>query len=126
MTTLLLDTHAFIWWARGDARLRPSWIEPIIDSANTVLFSAASTWELETKKRGGRLSFHKDVADVAQEFGFELLSISVAHATRAGSLEWEHRDPFDRMLVAQAQLESSTIVTADEAILSAPGVKVLA
>jgi len=125
MMRLLLDAHVFVWWIRADSRIDPSWVAPIVDPANSVFVSAAVAWEIETKKRADRLAFHHDTPRIASEFGFELLSITPRHAVVAGSLAWEHRDPFDRMLVAQAIEQDLTLVTADTAMRSAPGIKVL-
>ncbi|MHB1170993.1 MAG: type II toxin-antitoxin system VapC family toxin [Lacisediminihabitans sp.] len=125
MTRLLLDTHVFVWWVLADSRVKQSWIEPIVDPENSVFVSAATAWEIETKKRIGELSFEHDVADIAPKFGFELLSITVEQASAAGALDWHNRDPFDRMLVAQAITQDLTLVTADDAVRSAPGIRVL-
>lgn len=122
---LLLDTHAFIWWVRGDSRVNAAWVGPIVDPLNSVYVSAAVAWEIEIKKRNGRLDFAWSTHEIASDFGFELLPISVEHATAAGSLEWDHRDPFDRMLVAQSIDDGLVLVTADSVVASAPGVRVL-
>lgn len=122
---LLLDTHTLIWWLTEDSSL-PASARKLIGSRNSeVLVSAASAWEIATKVRLGRL----DVAvDLARDFGryltrerFESLSISTEHGIRAGSLAGSHKDPFDRMLVAQAQIESLAIVSND-ALLDGSGV----
>lgn len=116
---LLLDTHAFLWWLDGDRRLPGSIRRLIGDSANDVLVSAATVWEITTKARLGKLPGALDVAlDVPSSIrdqGFEPLAISVAHAQRAGSLPGPHRDPFDRMLAAQAEIEAVPIVSVDTA-----------
>lgn len=122
---LLLDTHAFIWWVRGDSRVSAAWIEPVVDPLNRVYVSAAVAWEIEIKKRNGRLDFAWSTPEIASEFGFELLPISVEHASAAGALEWGHRDPFDRMLVAQSIDDGLVLVTVDSVVASAPGVRVL-
>jgi len=114
---VLLDTHTFLWWLDGDRRLSRRARQTIGDDANTVLVSAASAWEITTKVRIGKLSGAVDVAaDVAGCLArqrFESLDITVLHAQRAGRLPGKHRDPFDRMLVAQAQIEDLPIVTND-------------
>jgi PIN domain nuclease of toxin-antitoxin system len=106
VTALLLDTHALLWWLDGDARLSGAAQEAILDPARTVLVSAASAWEITTKHRLGKLPGAGDVArDVRACIagqGFEALAITVADAERAGRLPGPHRDPFDRMLIAQA------------------------
>jgi PIN domain nuclease of toxin-antitoxin system len=114
---LLLDTHTLIWWLIDSPSL-PASARKLVGSRNSpVLVSAVSAWEIATKVRLGRL----DVAvDLARDFGghlarerFESLSISTEHGIRAGSLPGSHKDPFDRMLVAQAQIESLVIVSND-------------
>jgi PIN domain nuclease of toxin-antitoxin system len=112
---VLLDTHALLWWLDGDRRL-PARIRTLIgQSANEVLVSAASVWEITTKARLGRLPGAADVAaDVPgciESQGFVALPITVHHAQRAGSWPGEHRDPFDRMLIVQAQAEGVPIVS---------------
>jgi PIN domain nuclease of toxin-antitoxin system len=115
---LLLDTHTLIWWLTEDLSLPPS-ARRLIGSRNSqVLVSAVSAWEIATKVRLGRLEAATDLARdfsgyLAQE-RFESLSISTEHGIRAGSLPGVHKDPFDRMLVAQAQIESLVIVSNDE------------
>lgn len=112
---LLLDTHALLWWLDGDRRLSRKARAAIGEADNLIFVSAASAWELATKARLGKLPGAIDVAtDVAgclASQGFDELSISVLHAQRAGSLRVDHRDPFDRMLIAQAQIEDLPIVT---------------
>ena len=114
---LLLDTHAFLWWLDGDRRLSLKSRRLIADETNVVLVSAASAWEITTKARLGKLPGAQDVAaDVVgclANQGFVPLDITVIHAQRAGALAGEHRDPFDRMLIAQAQLEDVSIVSDD-------------
>jgi PIN domain nuclease of toxin-antitoxin system len=116
---LLLDTHALLWWLDGDRRLPPRVRRAIADESNTILVSAASAWEITTKARLGKLPGALDVAaDVAgcvAGQGFSTLDITMVHAQRAGGLAGTHRDPFDRMLVAQAQLEDVALVS-DEGV----------
>ncbi|MEO6944851.1 MAG: type II toxin-antitoxin system VapC family toxin [Lacisediminihabitans sp.] len=90
-----------------------------------VYVSAVTAWEIEIKKRSGKLRFAHDVAEVASQFGFEHLSITMQHVASAGLLDWDHQDPFDRMLVAQARDNAMTLLSADKAMKSAPGVRVL-
>ena len=116
---LLLDTHALLWWLDGDRRLPIKVRRAIADESNAILVSAASAWEITTKARLGKLPGALDVAaDVAgciESQGFSELEITVLHAQRAGGLPGAHRDPFDRMLVAQAQLEDIAVVSDDDA-----------
>jgi PIN domain nuclease of toxin-antitoxin system len=115
---LLLDTHAFLWWLDGDRRLSPKARRAIANASNSVLVSAASAWEITTKARLGKLPGATDVAaDVAGSVGsqgFTPLDITVLHAQRAGNLGGEHRDPFDRILIAQAHLEDVAVVSDDD------------
>ena len=116
---LLLDTHALLWWLDGDRRLSPKARRAIASQANTILVSAVSAWEITTKARLGKLPGATDVAaDVAAcvaSQGFVPLDITLLHAQRAGSLPGDHRDPFDRMLAAQSQMEDVAVVTDDVA-----------
>jgi PIN domain nuclease of toxin-antitoxin system len=114
---LLLDTHTLLWWLDGDRRLSRKARALIADTGNAVLVSASSAWEISTKARLGKLPGALDVAaDVAgcvASQGFASLDITILHAQRAGGLPGEHRDPFDRMLIAQAQLENLPIASND-------------
>ncbi len=116
---LLLDTHTFLWRAVGSARLSARASEAIDDRSNIVFVSAASAWEVSTKHRIGKLPegdaillrFSATIGDLRAE----PLGISVDHGLLAGSFSMEHRDPFDRMLAAQAACEGAVLVTADPA-----------
>jgi PIN domain nuclease of toxin-antitoxin system len=116
---LLLDTHALLWWLDGDRRLSRAARAAMADEANVILVSAASAWEITTKARLGKLPGAVDVAaDVAAAVssqGFVSLDITLVHAQRAGRLPGPHRDPFDRVLVAQSQLEDVPVVSDDDA-----------
>lgn len=112
---LLLDTHALIWWLAGDDALSRRAREGIADESNTVAISAASAMEVATKFRIGKLP---DAALLAQDFdgvvaeqGFDELAISVRHARLAGEMNIPHKDPFDRLLIAQAQAEDMMLVS---------------
>ena len=109
---LLLDTHTLIWWAH-DRPIAADAAGAIRAPANTVFVSAASIWEAEIKVRIGKLEIEADLARGSAEHGFEPLAITFAHAVAAGRLPRRHGDPFDRMLIAQAQLEGLTIVSRD-------------
>ena len=117
MTQLLLDTHALLWWWSGDSSLSSAAKAAIADADATVYVSAASAWEIATKVRLGRLSAHGDVVprfgELAAAADLRHLAVTHRHGLRAGSYPTEHRDPFDRMLAAQAELESLTLVTID-------------
>ena len=122
---LLLDTHALLWWLAGDTQLSPRARAAIADPANEVFVSAASAWEIATKHRLGKLPLAGPLAiDFAREVhaqGFLPLPISMEHGQVAGGLPGAHRDPFDRMLVAQAREEKMVLVS-NEAIFDGLGV----
>ncbi|MGH9172855.1 MAG: type II toxin-antitoxin system VapC family toxin [Vicinamibacterales bacterium] len=112
---LLLDTHAYLWWLGGDGAL-PQRVRALIDDLqNLVLVSAASAWEIATKHRIGKLpgaaAIVADIEASVRRQGFEPLSVTMRHGQRAGSLPGHHRDPFDRMLIAQAILEDCVVVS---------------
>jgi len=116
---LLIDTHALLWWLLDNPALPASAKKHFVRGANTILVSAASVWEIAIKFRSGKLPGAGDLlADfpgyLAQE-RFDVLPISAEHAVRAGMLPGPHRDPFDRMLIAQAQAENVAILSNDSA-----------
>ena len=115
---LLLDTHALLWWLAGDRKLSAAARSAIGDEENIVFISAASASEISTKHRLGKLDASAlvgEMAAVLAEQDLQTLDITVDHAERAGLLPGEHRDPFDRMLIAQAQAENLTLVSNETA-----------
>ena len=114
---LLLDTHAFLWWVTDDPNLSESARAAIADESNSVFVSAATAWEISTKHRLGKLNEATDVCERFHELvmadGFELLPVDAYNALKAGSYRVQHRDPFDRMLAAQTELEGMDLVTRD-------------
>lgn len=116
----LLDTHTFLWWIGDDQRLSERAREIIRDPANEIVFSAASAWEIAIKARIGRIAFQQDLTTFIPEQlhinGFAKLSIEVRHTLRVAMLPALHRDPFDRILVAQAMLEELPLLSRDAAI----------
>ena len=122
---LLLDTHALIWWLEDSEQLSSDARAAIADGGNEIAVSAASAWEMAIKQAAGKLRVPADLDDAITTSGFSSLSITIEHALRAGALEPHHRDPFDRMLAAQALVESLTIVTRDPRF-QPYGVRVLA
>ena len=122
---LLLDTHALLWWLVADPRLSDEAREAISAETSYVAVSAASAWEIAIKARLGRLDLPQQLEEELVAQNFDPLPITIAHAVHAGALPAHHEDLFDRMLVAQAQLEGLTIVTRDPRI-AAYGVSTLA
>lgn len=114
---VLLDTHAFLWWNNDDAALGPVARSAIADGENIVFLSAASAWEIATKRANGKLDAPGHIADWVSRDGFAELAIDIHHAVRSAELPWHHRDPFDRLLIAQAQLEDLTLITNDPEII---------
>jgi PIN domain nuclease of toxin-antitoxin system len=111
----LLDTHALLWWLSDDPALTRAVRKIIAQTKNTLTVSAASAWEIAIKVRLGKLP---TAADLAADFsgliereGFQLLAISAEHGIRAGLLPGPHKDPFDRMLIAQAQAENMPLIS---------------
>ena len=115
---VLLDTHALLWWLAGDKQLSAPARWVIEDEGNSVYVSAASAWEVATKHRLGRLPragpLASNFADVVVSQGFLELAISLDDAQRAGSLAGEHRDPFDRMLIAQAKGHDLALISNEQ------------
>ena len=113
----LLDTHALLWWLTDDDRLSAQALAIIKSPRNTVWVSPASGWELATKLRLGKLPGAERVLPklpvLVEESRLRVLPITLAHALKAGLLDHRHRDPFDRMLAAQAILEHMALVTSD-------------
>lgn len=115
---LLLDTHVALWALQSGDALSPRSREAIRE-AGTIWLSVVSPWELTIKAALGKIALHRPVQDFAtelqREFGAEILTISLAHVLRVGALPAHHGDPFDRLLIAQAQTERLTLVTRDDA-----------
>jgi PIN domain nuclease of toxin-antitoxin system len=109
---LLLDTHVFLWWRTDSARL-PRSVRTAVSRAESVLVSAASGWEVAIKISLGKLRLGDPFALMVDNSGFTALPVTLEHTERLTRLPSHHRDPFDRMLVAQAQCERATVVTHD-------------
>ncbi len=116
---LLLDTHALLWWLAGDEKLSDIARAAVIAEENTIFISAASTWEIATKHRSGKLpGVNQVIADFVgaiESQGFLGLPITIRHGQAAGALPGPHRDPFDRMLMAQSMLEDLALVSNERA-----------
>ena len=125
---LLLDTHALLWSATDPARLAPEARSAIEEGTHDVLVSIVSAWEIAIKQSLGKLDLARPaerwLPDVLRRTGFEVAELSLPAALRVRSLAWHHRDPFDRLLIAQALEQGYTIVTRD-AVFDAYGVPVL-
>lgn len=115
---VILDTHPLLWWLLDHSSLTSAARKVITPGAHRVFVSAATAWEIATKVRLGKLSIAQDLASNfpvhCKRERFQLLDISTEHALRAGSLPGPHRDPFDRMLIAQAQASNRAIVSKDK------------
>ncbi len=118
MTTVLLDTHILLWWLQGGSRLSAKAKAILQDPGVRVLVSAASAWEIAIKRKAGKLDDATALVgrfeSALEEESFAELAISVRHAVEAGLLKGTHRDPFDRMLIAQARLEGVAVVSTDK------------
>ena len=111
----LLDTHILLWWVFDDPQLNSLCREIIRNPQNRILVSSVSAWEIATKHRIGKLPEDREYPQILKQANFAELVITAQHALRAGSLGISHRDPFDRMLMAQAELENLNIITYDDA-----------
>ena len=113
---LLLDAHAILWWLVDDPRLSQPARRSLSDPANEVLASAASIWELEANRVAARVDAPTDILEALAAAGVEMLPVIAADAIEAARLPLHHKDPFDRMLVAQARRLDAVVVTRDRAI----------
>lgn len=113
---LLLDTHVLLWWLDDNPGLSRRARTVIADGNNLVFVSAGVIWEIQIKHALGKLKIPKNFRIVLDQQGFELLDITVEHAYAVGKLPLYHRDPFDRILVAQAKLENMILVSRDKRI----------
>jgi Uncharacterized protein conserved in bacteria len=113
---LLLDAHALLWWLADDPSLSEAARQAIGSGSNWVGVSAITVWEIGIKQALGKLDAPADLVDTIETSGFDGLQVTLAHGAATARLTRHHDDPFDRMLVAQAQAEGLTVVTRDEAI----------
>jgi PIN domain nuclease of toxin-antitoxin system len=119
---LLLDTHVLLWWDASDPALTANVRDMIRTQANNIFVSAASVWEIAIKRRLGKLAFRGPVAATISGNGFHEVPILPIDGENAGDLEWDHNDPFDRLLVVQALRLGYTLLTADRSIRAFKGV----
>ena len=117
---LLLDTHTLIWTLLDQSRFSPTAIAAIRDESNEVCVSVVSAWEIEIKRAKGKLPMPTPVGDALEAQRFATIPVTLDHVLAVESLPRHHRDPFDRMLIAQAQLEGMTFVTSDREIRHYP------
>lgn len=110
---LLLDAHALLWWLADDPSLDPAARTAIADPANEVIVSASTVWEIAIKRSLGKVTAPAGLAEVIEQAGFIEAPVTASDAERAASLEPVHRDPFDRMLVAQTSRLRAVLVTRD-------------
>lgn len=121
---LLLDTHALLWWLSDDEMLSPEARVAISNPENTVFLSAVVVWEIRIKQRIGKLELPDEFSEVLERQPFTELPITIDHANALTWLPMIHRDPFDRLLVAQAMVEELTIVSRDS-VIAGYGVSVI-
>ena len=129
MDGFLLDTHTLIWAINEPSRLGEHALPVLRDRASQLYVPSASAWEIHPKSRIGKLpgadAWLNTLEHQIDRLGALIIPIAWPHARLAGAMEWEHRDPFDRMIAAQAMLESCTLVTADTAFATLPGLTTL-
>lgn len=114
---LLLDTHVFIWSDDAPERLPAAWLAALQDPANELVLSAASVWEMQVKTQIGKMTLSLPLRDLLEEYqranSLRIIPIEVAHVLALNNLPLHHKDPFDRLIIAQAIVEDMTIVSAD-------------
>jgi PIN domain nuclease of toxin-antitoxin system len=123
--SLLVDTHVFLWFESESAKLAPEIRDVLIGHQDRVYISAASFWEIAIKRQSGKLILSGSPRAAARAAGFVELPIDSADAETAGTLNWDHRDPFDRILVAHCLNHAMTLVTADDKIRAHPNLSVI-
>ena len=111
---LLLDTNAFLWWRDASPRLSNEVADEIRDPTTDISVSIVSLWEIAIKRSIGKLQFRENFAEVMTEEGFDLLGLNYAHLGVLSDLPLHHRDPFDRLLIAQAMAEGVAVATSDK------------
>jgi PIN domain nuclease of toxin-antitoxin system len=111
---LLLDANSFLWWVTGSPRLSVAARDAISDGANKTCVAIGSLWEIAIKRSLGKLQFPHEFEPVLRDEGFDLLPITYAHLHALEALPLHHRDPFDRLLIAQALAERIPVATADQ------------
>ena len=120
MPRYLLDTHVLLWWLEGSEKLSPEVHEIIRNGQNAIYFSAGAIWEMVIKRDLGRLDMPDNLDEVLAADNIEVLPIEAKHALDVGKLPDHHRDPFDRIQIAQARMEGLTLISRDENIAKYP------
>jgi len=117
---LLLDTHTFIWWDSQSSQIPVSTLDLLKSSDNELLLSLVSVWEIQIKSHLGKLELKEPLLDIVQrqesQNGVVILPITLTHIIELDQLPWHHKDPFDRLLIAQSRVESATLVSKDPAL----------
>jgi PIN domain nuclease of toxin-antitoxin system len=125
---LLIDSHEFIWWADSPQKLSSQTLSALLDKSNNIFLSSASVWEMQIKVQINKLSFRRGLKITIemhrQQNALQILPINLFHIYELENLPFHHKDPFDRLLIAQAKVENYTIVT-DDSNFSAYPVKIL-
>lgn len=112
----LIDTNVFLWWLNADKRLKEPILEILKASDNQIYVSTASGWEISIKNTAGKLSLKTTLEDCFKLAGFEILDINLNHVLNLNKLPTLHKDPFDRIIISQAQVENFTLITSDKKI----------
>ncbi|MCL2453886.1 MAG: type II toxin-antitoxin system VapC family toxin [Micrococcales bacterium] len=115
MSRVLLDTNVLIWATVSSSRLTPAWRDLLLDPSNDVFFSSVSVAEISIKASLGKLDMPDEYVAVLARSGYEELTLTASHAQALRTLPWHHRDPFDRLIVAQALVEDLAVMTSDAA-----------
>jgi PIN domain nuclease of toxin-antitoxin system len=125
---LLLDTHTFIWWANEPEKLSKKVLAACQDNSNTLILSVVSAWEMQIKMQLGKLKVSRPIEELIkaqqQANSLQVLPIELAHVMSLSNLPAHHKDPFDRLLIAQANIEAATLISVDP-VFSSYGVQVL-
>lgn len=116
----LLDTHIILWWLTNPKQIAPKACKIISDKGNSIFISSASLWEMAIKKSLGRLTLPRNIVEILQTEGFQIMSISHEEALGISDLPQIHQDPFDRMLVMQAKLNNCVLITRDKNVMDYP------
>lgn len=128
MKSIIIDTHVLIWWLANDPQLGKKSSLEIANTGNTIFVSAATSWEISIKVQSGKLTLPgpmSNMRNIVYREGFYELAIVLEHGNHAGQLPLIHKDPFDRMLIAQSMLEGYYLMTADKDIKKYPNVQIL-